>query len=149
MIEKKIFSEIKFILFLIICFIALFLRIYQLNFEDYWLDEQTSFWTADPFLSLNETVKRMFSPIYILIITLITSCLIFKPSEETKYNKFRLTIFTLGIITIILAEVSPQLIKYSNVSSYLFLISPFILSLVFYFFLIIKFKFNFKKNYDH
>jgi len=60
MIEKKIFSEIKFILFLIICFIALFLRIYQLNFEDYWLDEQTSFWTADPFLSLNETVKRSF-----------------------------------------------------------------------------------------
>ena len=60
MIEKKIFFEIKFILFLIICFIALFLRIYQLNFEDYWLDEQTSFWTADPFLSLNETVKRSF-----------------------------------------------------------------------------------------
>ena len=98
---------------------------------------------------LNETFKRMFSPIYILIIALITSCLIFKPSEETKYNKFRLAIFILGIITIILAEVSPQLIKYSNVSSYLFLISPFILSLVFYFFLIIKFKFNFKKNYDY
>ena len=98
---------------------------------------------------LNETFKRMFSPIYILIIALITSCLIFKPSEETKYNKFRLAIFTLGTITLVLAEVSPQLIKYSNVSSYLFLISPFILSLVFYFFLIIKFKFNFKKNYDY
>ena len=98
---------------------------------------------------LNETFKRMFSPIYILIIALITSCLIFKPSEETNYNKFRLAIFILGIITIILAEVSPQLIKYSNVSSYLFLISPFILSLVFYFFLIIKFKFNFKNTYDH
>ena len=95
---------------------------------------------------LNETFKRMFSPIYILIIALITSCLIFKPSEESNYNKFRLVIFTLGVITIILAEISPQLIKYSNLSSYLFLISPFILSLVFYFFLIIKFKFNFKKN---
>ena len=98
---------------------------------------------------LNETFKRMFSPIYILIIALITSCLIFKPDEEINYNKFRLVIFTLGIITIIMAEISPQLIKYSNVSSYLFLISPFILSLVFYFFLIIKFKFNFKKTYDH
>lgn len=98
---------------------------------------------------LNEAFKRMFSPIYILIIALITSCLIFKPDEEINYNKFRLAIFTLGIITIIMAEISPQLIKYSNVSSYLFLISPFILSLVFYFFLIIKFKFNFKKTYDH
>ena len=57
MIEKKIFSEKKFILFLIICFIALFLRIYQINFEDYWFDEQASFWVADPFLSLKETVK--------------------------------------------------------------------------------------------
>ena len=91
----------------------------------------------------------MFSPIYILIIALITSCLIFKPNEEINYNKFKFVIFTLGTITLILAEVSPQLIKYSNLSSYLFLISPFILSLVFYFFLIIKFKFNFKKTYDH
>ena len=84
--------------------------------------------------------------IYILIIALITSCLIFKPNEETKYNKFRLAIFILGIIIIILAEVSPQLIKYSNVSSYLFLISPFILSLVFYFFLIIKFSIYFQPH---
>ena len=98
---------------------------------------------------LNETFKRILSPIYILIIALITSCLIFKPSEESNYNKFRLAIFTLGVITIILAEISPQLIKYSNLSSYLFLISPFILSLVFYFLLIIKLKFNFKKTYDH
>ena len=98
---------------------------------------------------LIEAFKRIFSPIYILIIALITSCLIFKPDEEINYNKFRLAIFTLGIITIILAEVSPQLIKYSYVSSYLFLISPFIFSLFVYFFLIIKFKFNFKKNYDY
>ena len=98
---------------------------------------------------LNETFKRMFSPIYILIIALITSCLIFKPNEEINYNKFRFAIFTLGTITLILSEVSPQLIKYSNVSSYLFLISPFIFSLFVYFFLIIKFKFNFKKNYDY
>ena len=73
---------------------------------------------------LNETFKRMFSPIYILIIALITSCLIFKLNGESNYNRYRFVIFTLGIITIILAEVSPQLIKYSNANSYLFLISP-------------------------
>ena len=32
--------------------IGIFLRIYQLNFENYWLDEMTSFWAADPNLSL-------------------------------------------------------------------------------------------------
>ena len=58
MIEKKIFFEKKFILFLIICFIALFLRIYQINFEDYWFDEQASFWVADPFCHYKKLLKE-------------------------------------------------------------------------------------------
>ena len=58
MSKKKIFFEKNFILFLIICLIGLFLRLYKINFEDYWLDEQASFWVADPFLSLDDTVKR-------------------------------------------------------------------------------------------
>ena len=41
----------NFILFIIICLIALLLRIYNLNFEDYWFDEQAGFWFADPFLT--------------------------------------------------------------------------------------------------
>ena len=47
-----------FIFFLIICFVALFFRIHNLNFEDYWFDEQASFWVADPFLSSTETIER-------------------------------------------------------------------------------------------
>ena len=38
--------------------IGIFLRIYQLNFENYWLDEMTSFWVADPNLSLEATFSR-------------------------------------------------------------------------------------------
>ena len=38
--------------------IGIFLRIYQLNFENYWLDEMTSFWVADPNLSLKDTFTR-------------------------------------------------------------------------------------------
>ena len=38
--------------------IGIFLRIYQLNFENYWLDEMTSFWVADPNLSLEDTFTR-------------------------------------------------------------------------------------------
>ena len=48
----------NFILFIIICFIALFFRIYNLNFEDYWFDEQAGFWIADPFLTFTETIER-------------------------------------------------------------------------------------------
>ena len=58
MIEKKIFSEKKFILFLIICFIALFLRIYQINFDDLWFDELSSLWIAEPNITFKETIAR-------------------------------------------------------------------------------------------
>ncbi|MDA9063101.1 hypothetical protein N9K40_04010, partial [Candidatus Pelagibacter sp.] len=39
-------------------FIGIFLRVYQLNFENYWLDEMISFWVADPTLSLDDTFSR-------------------------------------------------------------------------------------------
>ena len=53
-------SNKKNILFLSIWFILIgvFLRLYQLNFENYWLDEMISFWVADPSLSLNDTFSR-------------------------------------------------------------------------------------------
>ena len=38
--------------------IGIFLRIYQLNFENYWLDEMLSFWVADPNLPLGDTFAR-------------------------------------------------------------------------------------------
>ena len=38
--------------------IGIFLRLYQLNFENYWLDEMLSFWIADPNISLKDTFSR-------------------------------------------------------------------------------------------
>ena len=38
--------------------IGVFLRIYQLNFESYWLDEMISYWVADPNISLSDTLTR-------------------------------------------------------------------------------------------
>ena len=58
--EKKILLKKNLILFIVVCFIALFLRLYQINFEDYWLDEQATFWVSDPFLSLKQTLDRSY-----------------------------------------------------------------------------------------
>ena len=55
--NQKIFG-IKIIFFFIIIATAFILRIYNLNFEDYWFDEQASFWVADPSLTLSETLER-------------------------------------------------------------------------------------------
>ena len=38
--------------------IGIFLRLYQLNFENYWFDELIDFWVADPNISFNATFFR-------------------------------------------------------------------------------------------
>ena len=44
-------------IFIILTSVGL-LRIYNLNYENFWIDEILSFWIADPDLSLNQTVDR-------------------------------------------------------------------------------------------
>ena len=46
------------ILSILFILVGVFLRIYQLNFESYWLDEMISYWVADPNISLNDTLIR-------------------------------------------------------------------------------------------
>ena len=47
-----------FLISILFILIGIFLRFYQLNFENYWLDEMLSFWIADPNISLKDTVSR-------------------------------------------------------------------------------------------
>ena len=54
----------KFKSILAVFFLILFgsiLRIYNLNFDDFWYDEMVSFWLSDPNLTFFETLKRVFS----------------------------------------------------------------------------------------
>lgn len=54
----------KFKLISALFFLILFgsiLRIYNLNFDDFWYDEMVTFWLSDPNLSFFETLKRVFS----------------------------------------------------------------------------------------
>ena len=49
------------IFFFIICFIGIYLRIYQINFDDYWADEIATLWVANPELSFSETLNRSYN----------------------------------------------------------------------------------------
>ena len=53
---KNIFFKNLIIFFII--FVGFYLRFYQLNFEDYWLDEHASFYSANPYFTFIETVER-------------------------------------------------------------------------------------------
>ena len=51
----KLNKKFLYLFFLIIGVLTIF---YQINFEDFWLDEMQSFWIADPQLSWSETLQR-------------------------------------------------------------------------------------------
>ena len=59
---KNFYSKLdkKFLFIILFYFIGLYLRLYQVNFEDYWFDEQASFYVADPSLLFKETVQRSY-----------------------------------------------------------------------------------------
>ena len=50
--------EITFVVLLI--FFGSFIRFYNLNFDDLWSDEMTSYWLSNPFYSFSETISLIF-----------------------------------------------------------------------------------------
>ena len=58
---KPINKNIKLsgIFFLTIIFSGFFLRFYNLNLDNFWVDEIFSFWVADPSISLKETYLNL------------------------------------------------------------------------------------------
>lgn len=58
MIMQRVINIKDKITYLILVLLGIFTIFYQINFDDLWLDEMTSFWIADPSLSYSETVNR-------------------------------------------------------------------------------------------
>jgi|TARA_B110000914_G_C15201064_1_gene326226 hypothetical protein len=60
---KKILSNKKNVFFCISLIVILgsLVRVYNINYDDLWSDEMASFWIADPTISFDETLKRIFS----------------------------------------------------------------------------------------
>jgi hypothetical protein len=56
---KNLCNKKKLILTTSICiFFGIFLRLYNINYENLWYDEILSFWIADPEISIKESLKR-------------------------------------------------------------------------------------------
>ncbi len=56
MIEYK--NLIITLIFFLILLAGSILRLYNLNFENFWIDEMVTFWVADPNIPINETILR-------------------------------------------------------------------------------------------
>ena len=87
-----------------------------------------------------EFTQRLFGPIYILIIGLISSSLILKSKSNQIYNKYKTFIFIAGIIIIILSEISSEYVGISLLHMILNLSLPILLSIIFYLTILIFLK---------
>ena len=92
-------------------------------------------------ISFQEIFKRIILPFYLPVLTLIASLIIIKSKDDYEFFKYKFGLFILGVMTIIISEVS---IRYSssNILENIFFVS---LPILLFFFIYIYFKIKLRK----
>ena len=88
---------------------------------------------------LKELYKRIIIPLYIPVLILISLLLIFKSKENINYPRYRILIFLVGFVTIILSEMTIRLINENFLKNIKFFIIPLILLICLYSNFLIRF----------
>jgi len=89
---------------------------------------------------IKELYKRIVIPLYIPVLILISLMLIFKSKENINYSKYRILIFLIGFVTIIISEMTIRLINEDFLKNLKFFIFPILLIISLYLNYLIKFK---------
>jgi len=87
-----------------------------------------------------ELLQRIYTPIYIPLIALITSLLILKSKDEKEYKFLKILLFIIVILVIITSETSIRYSSSSLIGMSLFFLFPVIFFLLVYLILISKLK---------
>ena len=91
-----------------------------------------------------ETLKRIFKPLYIPVICLVASLLIFISKDNYNYNIIRIILFSLGMIFLITSEVSIRYSGLDDIKSLIFVATP--ISIIFIIYSIIFKQTLFRSN---
>ena len=90
--------------------------------------------------TFQEIFKRLISPLYLLTLSLIACLIIIKSKDDYEYFKHKFSLFILGVITIIISEIS---IKYSSANTiqntHIFSL-PILFLITIYFYIKLKLK---------
>ena len=101
--------------------------------------EKNSFLIKDIY---EEVYKRIINPIYIIILSLISSLVILKAKIIRIAKLAKFLIFFLGFAIIVMSELTYKLINLSLKFEVMSLLLPIILILIFYFYILIKSNFR-------
>ncbi len=91
-----------------------------------------------------ETFKRIINPIYIIILSLISSLVIFKSNINYLQNYFKSFLFLIGFIIILFSELSYKFISTKLEFELFFLALPLLFIIIFYIYIFIKSNFNYR-----
>ena len=89
---------------------------------------------------MKELYKRIIIPLYIPVLILISLLLILKSKENINYPRYRIFIFLIGFITIIISEMTIRLINEDFFKNLKFFMIPIILVMSLYFNYLIQFN---------
>ena len=90
-----------------------------------------------------ELLKRIYLPIYIPLLALIGSLLVLKSKNSYDYSSFKFKIFSIGILYLVISEISLNFTGTNNVYNLIFLFFPIISFLLIY--QIVKYKLEVNK----
>tara|TARA_B100000886_G_C20405538_1_gene484586 strand:- start:1090 stop:1854 length:765 start_codon:yes stop_codon:yes gene_type:complete len=107
--------------------------------KDFRCVEANSFLLKDIY---EETFKRFINPIYIVIISLVSSLVILKTKSNILQNYYKFLLFVLGFIVILFSELSHKLLISDIYIEIFSLLLPTIFIIFFYSYILIKSKFN-------
>ena len=120
-------------------------NIYNKNFIDLSKDLKIENCRTDNISNiLKEFHKRITIPLYIPALMLICLLVITKSKENNNYTLYRFKIFLIGLVIIILSELSIRFVETSIFNNAIIFLIPLIIIL--YLYLTFYFKFNFKEN---
>ena len=89
-----------------------------------------------------EIFKRIINPIYIIVLSLISSLIILKSKISYLQTYYKSFLFITGFVIIILSELSYKLLNLTFISEVFSILLPFICILFFYLFIFFKSKFK-------
>ncbi len=90
-----------------------------------------------------ETFKRIINPIYIIVLSLVSSLIILKSKVNFLQNYFKSLLFIIGFILILFSELSYKFISSSALVEVIFLSLPLLFVICFYLFILFKSNFNY------
>lgn len=83
-----------------------------------------------------ELYDRIFKPFYIIVLSILTTCIILLSKENSFYSKLKKIIFILGIIVLVISELFDSFSRFNNYIFILSLLMPFVI------FFILKYLFK-------